>query len=257
MRFHFLLVHLSGFGPLLEVAEASGINLKESSVRGLIVAGEPGGNIPSVRERIETGWGARLFDHWGMTEMGALGIECEETPGSLSILESQCIAEIVHPETFEPVEAGETGELIITNLGRWGSPLIRYRTGDLVIEETSPCPVGRPYMRLAGGILSRTDDMIQVRGNNVFPSSIEAILREFDEIVEFQVNIDTLHSMNHLRIQVEPKPDLTSDSIDSLIGNIKTNIKDRLNFQAEISSVPPDTLPRFELKGRRFQRNNS
>ncbi len=241
---------------LLEVAENSGINLRESSVRGLIVAGEPGGNIPAVRERIESGWGARLFDHWGLTEIGALGIECEESPGSLTILESECIAEIVNPETLLPVEKGVMGELIITNLGRWGSPLIRYRTGDLVVAETEPCPAGRKYLRLAGGILSRTDDMFMIRGNNVYPSSIEAALREFNEIVEFQVVVETVQSMAHLKIQIEPKPLLSKEETENLVHSVGIHIKDRFNFQAEISAVPPETLPRFELKGRRFHRND-
>ncbi|MCA9022673.1 MAG: AMP-binding protein, partial [Planctomycetaceae bacterium] len=172
---------------LAEVAEAENINLAASRVRALVVAGEPGGNIEATKLRIGQAWGARVFDHWGMTEIGALGIEPLESPGSLNILETECIAEIVNSETLEPVTPGEQGELIITNLGRLGSPLIRYRTGDLVSEDTSPCPSGRSLLRLKGGILGRADDMVIIRGNNVFPSSLEAILRTFDRIAEYRI----------------------------------------------------------------------
>ena len=241
---------------LLEVAESSGINLSQSSVRGLIVAGEPGGNIPAIKQRIEKGWGARMFDHWGMTEIGALGIECVESSGTLTLLESECIAEILDPKTFEPVARGELGELVITNLGRTGSPLIRYRTGDLVKEETEPCPSGRKYTKLSGGILSRSDDMILIRGNNVYPSSIEAMLREFDEIVEYQIHVETVQSMSHLKIEIEPKATLESDEKNQLVQRVGSQIRDRLNFHAEIVAVAPESLPRFELKGRRFHRND-
>src|SRR5437773_888657 len=121
---------------LAEVAREDGISLADSSVRMLIVAGEPGGSIPATRTRIETAWNARVFDHCGMTEIGPLGIECQENPGGLHLLETECLAEIIDSVTGLPVPAGQLGELVLTNLGRWGSPLIRYRTGDLVRADT-------------------------------------------------------------------------------------------------------------------------
>lgn len=153
---------------LAVVAEEEGINMANSAVRGIIVAGEPGGNIPAIRRQIETAFGARVFDHWGMTEIGALGVESVEYAEGLYLLETECIAEIVDTETSEPVEAGETGELVITNLGRWGSPVIRYRTGDLVREDLSASPDDICLKRLKGGVLGRADDMMTIRGNNVF-----------------------------------------------------------------------------------------
>ena len=241
---------------LAEVAEQEGIDLAGSSVRMLIVAGEPGGSVESIRNRIASAWGARVFDHWGMTEIGALAMECVEHPGGLHLLESECIVEIVDPRTGEPVIADETGvkrgELVITNHGRTGSPLIRYATGDLVATDPNPCPCGRNLVRLPGGILGRSDDMVTIRGNNVFPSTIESVLREFDQVAEFQVEVHTGHSLPHLVIRLEPQPGLSGESTAELVAAVTKTIKDRLNFRAEILPVEENSLPRFELKGRRF-----
>lgn len=243
---------------LSEVAAERGIDLAAGSVRMLIVAGEPGGSIPSIRSRIETAWGARVIDHWGMTEIGALGVECVENPAGLHLLESECIAEIIDPETLNPATPDGTGvrrgELVITNLGRIGSPLLRYRTGDLVETDPLPCPCGRSLLRLKGGVLGRADDMITIRGNNVFPSSVEAILREFDQIVEFRIEVRTVRSMHQILLKLEPQPDLSVDQVTALQQHVRQSIKDRLNFQPEVEIVDQDSLPRFELKGRRFFR---
>ncbi|MDA0808091.1 MAG: phenylacetate--CoA ligase family protein [Planctomycetota bacterium] len=243
---------------LAEVAAEQGGDLAAGSVRMLIVAGEPGGSIPSIRSRIESAWGARVIDHWGMTEIGALGVECAENPGGLHILESECIAEIINPETLEPATADSLGvrrgELVVTNLGRLGSPLIRYRTGDLVESDSEACVCGRALLRLKGGILGRADDMITIRGNNVFPSSVEAILREFDQLAEFRIEVRTVRSMHQILLQLEPRPDLSVSESETLAQLVKNTIKDRLNFQPEVQLVEQNSLPRFELKGRRFFR---
>lgn len=247
---------------LIEIAEREGIDLVNSSVRAILVAGEPGGSIPAIRNRIEQGWGARVFDHWGMTDIGSLGIESVEDPASLLLLETECIAEIVNPETFEAVTPGERGELLITNLGRRGAPVIRYRTGDIVQAATTPNACGRNLLRLDGGILGRADDMITIRGNNVFPSSVEAVLREFPEIVEYRITVTEKQSMHHLVIEIEPAmiQDLnwseytTSPQRQDLLARLSRTVRDRLNFHAEFITVEPDSLPRFELKGRRFHR---
>ncbi len=238
---------------LAEVAEQENISLTNSSVRLLIVAGEPGGSLPAVRERMEKSWGARVIDHWGMTEIGALASECLENPGGIHVLETECIAEIVDPATGEPVASGELGELVLTNLGRTGSPLIRYRTGDLVMADQSACPCGRSLLRLRGGIQGRVDDMITIRGNNFFPSSIEAILRKLPDVVEFQIEVSQQRSMHHVKLTVEPKPAV---DVEPLLARIRTDIKDQLNFQPEVVAVAENTLPRFELKGRRLIRHD-
>lgn len=237
---------------LAEVAEEEGVDLGNSAVRSIIVAGEPGGSVPALRAAIEKAWGARVFDHWGMTEVGPLAVECPENPGGLHLLETECIAEILDPTSQQLVSPGSPGELVITNLVRAGSPLFRYRTGDLVVADTEPCPCGRTFLRLKGGILGRIDDMVTIRGNNVFPSSIEGILREFSEIAEYRIDVETRRSMQQIKITIEPHRTARSSELLDHVGRV---IRDRLHFQAEIVEAQPGQLPRFELKARRFFRN--
>jgi phenylacetate-CoA ligase len=248
---------------LLHVASNEGIDLSSSSVRMLIVAGEPGGSVPEVRARIEAGWGARVFDHNGMTETGPVGIECPEQPGGLHVLETHHLVEVIDPATGQPLDGSvayasgsdagppREGELVLTTLARWASPLIRYRTGDLVQVDSHPCPCGRSLIRLQGGIRGRVDDMLVVRGNNVHPSTLQAILHRFPEVTEFRVEVDETGTLPVLRIDVEPTPSTDASTLPARIGRV---IQDELLFRAEIQTVPPGSLPRFELKARRVVR---
>lgn len=256
-RLHFLLEHRVTvlFGTptyalrLAEVARQHGLDLPSSPVRRIIVAGEPGGSIPATRARLENAWGARVFDHSGMTEIGSLGIECVENPGGLHLLETECMAEVIDPATGRPLPPGQTGELVLTNLGRWGSPLIRYRTGDLVKIDSRPCPCGRTWMRLEGGILGRTDDMIHVRGINVYPSALEEVIRRFPDVAEYRVHVEQAGSLPVLGIEVEPLPAASANGLAEKIGQA---IRDELLFRADVRTVPSGTLPRFEMKARRI-----
>jgi len=234
---------------LAEAASGVGMDLVNGPIRSIVVAGEPGGSVPAIRARIEAAWGATVYDHWGMTEVGPLAVEPANDRGGLQMLPGQCMAEVIDPATGEPQTPGELGELVVTNLGRWGQPMIRYRTGDLVRERPGSPPLS-PY--LEGGVLGRTDDMFIVRGNNVFPTSVEAVLREFDDVIEYRMTLRQQRSMPHLLIEVEPRPDC--DGLAVLCERIHRRIKDRLNFQPEIKPVGVGVLPRFELKGRRFVR---
>jgi phenylacetate-CoA ligase len=156
---------------LAEVAAAEKIDLAAAKVKTIIVAGEPGGSIPATRNRLAELWhGARVFDHHGMTEVGPVTYECPQAPCVLHIIESAYFAEVIDPRTQKPVVPGQTGELVLTTLGRTGSPLLRYRTGDLVkcgVRSaecgTTACACGRFDLALEGGILGRTDDMVVVR----------------------------------------------------------------------------------------------
>ena len=236
---------------LSEVAGEEGFDLPGGPVRLLIVAGEPGGSVAGVREAIETGWGARVVDHWGMTELGPLAVECDSSPGGMHVLETECIAEIVGQETLEPVRVGEQGELVITTLRRTGSPVLRYRTGDLVIADPEPCGCGRSLLRLRGGILGRVDDMLTIRGNNVFPSSIEAVIRSVPGVAEFRVVTRREGAMDQLRVDVEPAPGAEASGV---VNGVVAAIRETFNFGAVVDAVAPGDLPRFELKGRRFVR---
>jgi len=228
---------------MAEVAVAEGLDLSGSPVRAVVVAGEPGGSIPATRSLIETAWGARVFDHYGLTEVGPVAFESRDTPGRLRVLTDQFIVECLKPDTDRDVPPGEVGELVVTNLGRLGSPLIRYRTGDLVkLTETA----AGTY--LDGGVLGRADDMIHVRGNNLYPTAVEAILRRFPDVAEFRIVIDTTRPLADLRLDVEPTP--TADPA-RLCQQVADAIQNDLLFRAAVTAVPPGTLPRFEMKAKR------
>lgn len=224
--------------------------LEDSSVHTLIVAGEPGGSIPATRERIETSWGARVLDHHGLTETGPISFECRESPGGLHINESEYIAEVVDPANGEDVPDGERGELVVTNLGRTDSPVIRYRTGDIVVRESEPCVCGRTWARLEGGIQARSDDMINIRGVNVYPAAIEAVVRRFPEVVEFRSTASRAGSMWSLRLEVEPAPG-TAD-VATIPSRVSQRLREALGLNVPVYLVEPGGLPRFEMKARRF-----
>lgn len=236
---------------LAETARQQGIDLAAGPVRALIVAGEPGGSITATRALIESAWGARLFDHSGLTEVGPLSIECRAAPGGLHVLEEDYLIEVIDPATGAEVSDGNVGEMVVTNFGRWASPLIRYRTGDLVQMDTRPCPCGLTYRRLLGGILGRSDELIHVRGNNVYPTALEAILRGFPDVAEYRIEVDQTQPLAELRIEVEP----VSDADGAALANrVCDAIRERLLFRAEVVAVAVGSLPRFELKARRVVR---
>src|SRR5260370_23235379 len=229
---------------LAEVAQEHGLDMRLSNVRITIHAGEPGASIPATRERIQSAWNARTYDHAGMTEMGAFGFACAEQQG-LHVNEGEFIAEILEPLTNQPVHEGQTGELVLTNLGRWGSPAIRYRTGDLVRHGGYSCTCGRTFLMLPGGVLARLDDMLIIRGVNVYPSALANILHRFPEVSEYRVIVTSEGPMDEIALQVECPPHLKSTIADEL--------HVALNLRFPIETVEPGTLPRFELKARRVE----
>ncbi len=239
---------------LAEVARQEGIDLPGSDVRALIVAGEPGGSIPATRQRIEAGWGARVFDHNGLTEVGPLGIECAERPGGLHLLETEYLAEVIDPRTGQGVPPGTEGELVLTNFGRWGSPLLRYRTGDLVRVDPAPCPCGRALVWLDGGVRGRADDMVVIRGNNFYPAALQTILHRFAEVAEYRVEVDRSATLPALRVEVEPRPEAHGPT---LADRVDRAIRDELLFRAEVVAVEPGSLPRFEHKAQRVVRKSA
>ena len=216
----------------------------------LIVAGEPGGSIPATRERIERSWGARVIDHHGLTEVGPVSFECWESPGSLHINEAEFIAEVLDPHTGDEVEDGQTGELVLTNLGRTASPVIRYRTGDIVVRRTEPCRCGRTWARLEGGILGRADDMVTIRGVNVYPVGIESVVWRLPEVVEFRSVVSREGSMRSLRLEIEVAREL--DDSSAVASKVAYHLREALGLSVNVDVVEPGTLPRFEMKANRF-----
>jgi phenylacetate-CoA ligase len=237
---------------MAETAVEENINIALSPVRLLIVAGEPGGSIPQTRARIEESWGARCHDHYGMTETGPVAFECEKVRGRLHIIESEFIAEALKPGTDERVAPGETGELVLTNLGRDASPLLRFRTGDLVrLNRHAPCACGRSFAALEDGILGRADDMLLVRGVNIYPSAVEEVLRRFPAVGEYRVEVSSIRAMSELKISIEAGPDREAVATAK---KVAAELERALGLRIAVDTVAPGTLPRFEMKARRWVR---
>ena len=231
---------------LAQAARERGVDPARSRVRVTLHAGEPGAGIPTVRARIQEAWGARAYDHAGMTEMGAYGYECE-TQSGLHVNESEFIVEVVDPDTGAPAT---TGELVLSNLGRMGSPLLRYRTGDRVRLANRPCACGRTFVRLEGGILGRVDDMLVVRGVNVFPGALEGIIRRFPAVDEFMIEVFRRDEMDEVRLLLETADGAARD----LVGRVREAVRIELGIRVDTVSVPARSLPRWELKARRLVR---
>ena len=239
---------------LAEVAQESGFDLSEIPLRTLIHAGEPGANVPATKVRIESVWNAKCYDHAGASEIGAHSFECEIQPNGTHVTESEFIVEVLNPETLEPVPAGEQGELIITNLGRIGYPVIRYRSGDLVVLNQQKCTCGRSYARFEGGVLGRADDMVVVRGINVFPSAVENLVRQCESVEEFRITVTTDREMGNLAIELELSKNANPESARKTVDQA---IQNELSLRPEITLVPSGSLPRFEMKAKRFHLKNN
>ena len=252
---------------LAQVAEENGIRLADhaKSVKRIVVAGEPGGSIPTTKAKIESAWGAEVIDHCGASEVGPWGFACPGGSGAddqgIFVNEAEFIAEFI-PVSETDAASGEdlnsailssaeaagqgTFELVLTCLGRIGSPVVRYRTGDLVRpvwDHEHDCR----FVKLAGGVLGRADDMMIIRGVNVFPASVEQILRGFPEVVEFRTTAFKQGAMDQLKIEVEA----TVDDIEP----IRLALQNQLGFRVDVELVANQTLPRFEAKGKRFVDN--
>ena len=230
---------------LAEAAREEGIDLTRSALRVSIHAGEPGASIPATRERIEKELGVEAFDHTGATEIGAHGFSCSARDG-VHINESEFIVEVIDA-AGEARDEGD-GELVLTNLGRWCMPVIRYRTGDRVHATRGACSCGRTLVKLVGGIAGRVDDMVTVRGVNIFPSAIEAIVRRFDEVGEYRVELARVREMDELRCMVEASADVAA--------RVGSAIHRELGIRCLVESVASGTLPRFEMKAKRFNKTN-
>lgn len=167
----------------------------------------------------------------------------------MHVIESEFIAEVIDTATDEPVPEGESCELVLTNLGRVGSPLIRYRTGDQVRLPRAHCACGRWFARAEGGVLGGIDDMLLIRGNNVFPAAIEGVLREFDEVAEFRLTVDRSGPMAELHMMIETVPGVNRHE-NGIVERVTVAARDRLHFApSHVELTAPGTPPRWSGAG--------
>jgi phenylacetate-CoA ligase len=240
---------------LAQEASRLGVDLPGSKVSRLILSGEAAGSIPQTKALIEELWGAKAYDTAGMTEIGTIMVfECAHQPGGTHIIEDHVLEEVLDPVTLDPVPYGESGERVVTSFGRGSIPLLRYRTGDLVCRvPASTCSCGRGFDIYQGGILGRVDDMKVIRGTNVYPRAIEAIVREYPEIAEFQSVITHEGIRDEITLRLEMKPDWPGESWGQLADTVHRRLAhahEGLNFRIE--RADEGTLPRFELKAKRM-----
>lgn len=221
---------------LAGVASEIGVDLSAAGIRTTIHAGEPGASIPATRDAIEAAYSAACFDHTGMTELGPTGHSCSQRDG-VHLIESEFIFEVT-----------SDGELVATNLGRWGMPLIRYRTGDRVEVSRAECSCGSPFMKVVGGIRGRVDDMFTVRGVNLYPSQVEDIVRRYPQVGEFVIEHRRERQMDEVSLLIETT--LAGFPTDRL----EADLRHALGVRLECRVVEPGTLPRPELKSRRIVR---
>jgi phenylacetate-CoA ligase len=241
---------------LWQKAREMGIDLaRESKVNKVVCSGEPAGSIPAVKRQLEEAWGAKCGDTAGMTELGTIMIfECSHQPGGTHIIEDHFIEEVLNPDSDEPVGYGELGERVVTSFGRGFIPAIRYRTKDMVMKvPASTCTCGRTWDIYDGGIRGRYDDMKLIRGTNVYPRAVEAIVREYPAIDEFQIYVwrkDDLVDEIDIKVEVKPGLDSAWPELQHKLAKDLANSHEGLRFN--IVRVDHGYLPRFELKAKRL-----
>lgn len=240
-----------------ETAIKEGIDPKKDlAIRRIFVAGEPGGSIPETRQRIEALWGAKVYDYYGLSDIfGSCAGMCEEQHG-LHWAEDHILVEVLDPETQEPVADGERGELVLTTLKKSARPMIRFRTGDIVSFTSEPCACGRTAQRMLG-THGRLDDMLIIKGVNIFPSDIEAIARKDCELTgEYKLVIERENHLDRLTVEIER---IATDGgrDDELAARFAGHLKSITGVSAKIVVLPPDTLPRATHKAKRVDDRRS
>jgi phenylacetate-CoA ligase len=227
---------------------------KDLNISKILCAGEPGASIPATKKRMEEAWGAKVYDHVGATEIGAWGYECTAQPGGLHVNEALFLVEIEDVETGEIItEPGRRGKLIMTALDREAQPCVRFDSKDMAEWAAEPCPCGRTFRWIKGGVVGRADDITKVKGVLLAPSAIEEVVRSFSELSdEFEVIVEKKGDVDDITLKVELLPEAVDQRaeveaklVDQL--RLKTNLRYNLEFHEY------NTLPRYLVKARRFK----
>jgi phenylacetate-CoA ligase len=236
-----------------EALRESGIDPKEIKLRAGCFGAEPW--TEQMRVQIENLLGIDACDIYGLTEIGGPGVsfECLEKHG-MHVNEDHVIAEIIDPVTGDPLPCGTAGELVFTTITKTGMPMLRYRTHDICVLDDTPCACGRTTVRM-GRITGRTDDMIVIRGVNVFPSQIESVLVGMQGVApHYVLVVDRVHGQDTLEVRVELSEEMFSDTVgqvESLRDHIVNQIKSVVGISARVTLVPPKSIPRSEGKAKR------
>ena len=230
------------------------LNPAELTISKITCAGEPGAGIPSTKKRIETAWGAKVFDHAGATEIGAWSYECMAQPGGMHVNDAFFLVEIEDIDTGEMIqEPGRRGKMIITAFDRLAQPCIRFDAKDVIEWAADPCPCGRSFRLIKGGVLGRTDDITKVKGVLLAPAAIEEVVRGIDGLGdEFEVLVDKVGDGDRIRLKVELVPGRESQK-DELVLELVDQLRLKTNLRYELEIHAYGTLPRYEVKAKRFK----
>ncbi len=240
---------------LAEAAREAGVEPRELNLKVGLFGGEPW--TESMGRQIESMWGIKATDNYGLSEVIGPGVagECLEGAG-LHISEDHFLAEVIDPDTEEPLPYGEKGELVFTTLTKEAFPVLRYRTRDLAILDPEVCACGRTSVRMCK-VMGRTDDMLIIRGVNVFPSQIESVLMSIRGIApHYLLIVDTRGPLNQLEVQVEPDPTVFTGSfrdLEALEASVRRRLQSVLSISARVKLVEPKTLERTAGKSKRIQ----
>jgi len=240
-----------------ETAIKEGIDPRNDlAIKRIFVAGEPGGSIPETRQRIEKLWGASVFDYYGLSDIfGSCAGMCEQKDG-LHWAEDHIYVEVLDPATGEPVPFGQRGELVLTTLKKTARPMVRFRTGDIVSFTDEPCACGRTSLRMLG-VHGRLDDMLIIKGVNLFPSDVESIVRDDHDLTgEYKLIVERVNHLDRLTIDVEHVAGWTGAPED-LAHRIARHLKSVVGILADVRVLPPDTLPRETHKAKRVEDRRS
>ncbi len=227
---------------------------KDLRVRRITCAGEPGASVPATKQRIQEAWGAKVFDHVGATEIGAWSYECEEQPGGLHVNEAMFLVQIEDLETGKLIEEpGKPGRMVITALDRLAQPCVRFDSKDIIMWSGEPCPCGRSFRLIRGGVLGRADDITKVKGVLLAPTAIEDVVRSIPELGdEYEVVVTREGDADRIALKVELQPWAQARQ-QKVLSRLVDQLRLKTNLGYEISFHPYGSLPRYEVKARRFK----
>jgi len=239
---------------MADTARKIGIDPKSIGIQKITCAGEPGASIPTTKARIEEAWGAKVYDHIGATEIGAWSYMCADQPPGLHVNEALFLVEIEDVDTGEIItQPGKNGKMIITAFDRMAKPCIRFDSKDVIRWADYTCTCGRTFRIIDGGVVGRADDITKVKGVLLAPTAIEEVVRSFKELSdEYEVVVTKKGDIDDILLKIEIQPGLEGEK-DSLLNRLKDELRVKTNLGYKIEVHPFGSLPRYEVKAKRFK----
>lgn len=239
---------------MAETARTMGIDPAGLPIAKITCAGECGASIPSTKKRLEDAWGAKVYDHAGATEIGAWSFECAAQSGGLHVNEAMFLVEIRDVDTGELIDTpGRQGKMVITAFDRIAQPCVRFDSKDIIQWSDEPCPCGRTYRLIKGGVVGRADDITKVKGVLLAPSAIEEVVRGIEGLGdEYQVTVTREGDSERISLQVEVLSE-DPDRCRQIQAQLREQLRLKTNIGYDIAMCPRGSLPRYEVKAKRFK----